>query len=434
MALRVEDVVKLKSLQDFELEAGKSGLSRYVACAGILDYECVDKVQDVPHPLFEDASLVISSLLFAKEDPSLILPALERLLEVGASAFAYKTIFFHKMPPEVIAFAEEKHFPIFRFGQGTYFENVIFEIMEAVQYDDARVLTESRIRYILDNQLTPQETAELSQGLSLRFRRFACAAYLKARTDIPPLDTQRLLRNYYHYKYFKEKAMVGSFNGGIFLLMTANSPSPGQFHLIYQEYLQISGLHQDDLITAFSQIHDAHKRLPACIRESLWAYRAAALEAAASSRYNKAPTITDFRRSGTWQFLVPLANQTALTDYAASYLAPLEGKEGLLETALAWVYTGGDLTLTAQALHCHQNTIRYRLSRMKDLLEAGDPNTASIAGTSESADTAGTATTAKPDGESTDVPPSITDFQLYERLSAALKVRQLAELGEDEDA
>ena len=417
MALRVEDVVKLKSLQGFELEAGEGGLQRYVACAGILDYECVNGVDDMPDPLFEDGSLVISSLLFAREDPSLILPALEKLLEVGASAFAYKTIFFQEMPPEVLDFAEKKNFSIFRFGQGTYFENIIFEIMEAVQYDDARVLTESRIHYILDNHLTPQEAAQLSQGLSLRFRRYACAAYFKHRPGQPPLDTQRILRSYYHNKYFKEKAMVGSFDGGIFLLMTAGNPAPGQFHLIYQEYLGLSGLDQTSLITAFSQVHDAHKHLPSCIWESFWAYRAAALEnvttdwlgaAANPSATLSSSVVTDFRHCGTWQFLVPLAEQPALAGYAVSYLSPLEEKEELLRTARTWVHMGGDLALTAQALHCHQNTIRYRLSRMKELLEAEDPS-ASLTPASR----------------------TITDFQLYERLSAALKVRQLTELNEE---
>ena len=68
----------------------------------------------------------------------------------------------------------------------------------------------------------------------------------------------------------------------------------------------------------------------------------------------------------------------------------------MLETAQVWVQTGGDLLQTADMLDCHQNTVRYRINRIRELTES---------------EAAGT----------------ITDFQLYERLSAALKVRKLSE-------
>jgi len=81
MALRVSDILKLKGLTGLKLEAGSAGLDRYVASAGILDYEYVTSAPRLTNPLFNEGSFVISSLLFAKDDPSLLLPAVKQLAE-----------------------------------------------------------------------------------------------------------------------------------------------------------------------------------------------------------------------------------------------------------------------------------------------------------------------------------------------------------------
>jgi PucR C-terminal helix-turn-helix domain len=58
---------------------------------------------------------------------------------------------------------------------------------------------------------------------------------------------------------------------------------------------------------------------------------------------------------------------------ARSRLAPLAeltpaGRERMEETALAFVQHGGNAAAMARALHLHPQTIRYRLSRLRDLL------------------------------------------------------------------
>ena len=387
MALRVSDIIKLKGLAGLKLEAGGDGLNRYVASAGILDYEYVTTASRLTTHLFNDNSFVISSLLFAKDDPSLILPAIRQLVSAGISAFAYKEVFYHQLPQEVIDYADEHALPLFRFGAGSYFEDIIFEIMDAVQQDDTRILTDSRIQYILENHLTPAESAQLGQNLSLKFRRYIQAAYLKNRPDQPPLNIQRLLRSYYHRNPLREKVMLGNYEGGLLLLMTASGNGKGTFQSIFREYLEVSGIHPEQVTVTFSSIYDAHHNLPACIRECCWAHRAA--------RAEDVPSL-HFHEGGTWRFLVPLHEQPALADFAEKYLTPLDAKPDLMETAQVWIATGGDLVKTADKLGCHQNTVRYRLGRIRELTE---PSAAQ----------------------------QVTDFQLYERLSAALKVRQLNE-------
>lgn len=385
MALRVSDIINLKGLSGLKLEAGKEGLFRHVSSAGILDYEYVTSAPELANPLFNNDSFVISSLLFAKDNPDLILPAIRQLVGAGISAFAYKEVFYQQLPQEVLDYADEHALPVFRFGADSFFEDIIFEIMDAVQLDDTRILTENRIQYILENQLNQAEASELVRNLSLKFRRYIQAAYIKSRPGQPELNIQRLLRSYYHSNPLRKKIMLGNYNDGLILLMTSSGNSDIVFHSIFREYMETSGIDSSQVFSTFSSTYESLYHLPECIRECCWAYEAAREEGVQTLH---------FQDSGIWRYLVPLYEQPSLADFAERYLKPLEARPDLLETAQVWVQTGGDLLRTADILDCHQNTVRYRIGRIRNLAE------------SESAG-------------------AITDFQLYERLSAALKVRKL---------
>ena len=46
----------------------------------------------------------------------------------------------------------------------------------------------------------------------------------------------------------------------------------------------------------------------------------------------------------------------------------------LMETAVIYVKNGGDTIHTSQVLHVHKNTVRYRITKLKELIPAGDEN------------------------------------------------------------
>lgn len=70
--------------------------------------------------------------------------------------------------------------------------------------------------------------------------------------------------------------------------------------------------------------------------------------------------------------LLVAAAPDAARDSARSVLGalldqPVERRTSILETFDAWVEAGGSTQETAATLHCHRNTIRYRLDRLEEL-------------------------------------------------------------------
>ena len=81
MALTVKDIMTLPTLSCMELVAGEKGTNRSITCAGIADHEFAEGMNFNEPDYFEKDSIVITSLLFARDNPDLILPAVEFLVK-----------------------------------------------------------------------------------------------------------------------------------------------------------------------------------------------------------------------------------------------------------------------------------------------------------------------------------------------------------------
>ena len=118
MAITILEAMKLPTFKDFDLVAGYRGLDREIQRASILDYEYESSLFDKPiQTYFEKEDFVISSLIYAKDDPSLILESVKGLISDGVSGLAIKNIYYDELPEEVIKYANQMDFPIFMFDK-----------------------------------------------------------------------------------------------------------------------------------------------------------------------------------------------------------------------------------------------------------------------------------------------------------------------------
>ena len=98
-----------------------------------------------------------------------------------------------------------------------------------------------------------------------------------------------------------------------------------------------------------------------------------------------------YDKIGIFRILIPLQKEAALAMYSSEILKPLSGRDELMETMFAYVEHGGDVAATACDCRCHQNTIRYRLMKVRELMGMEDR----------------------------------TDAELYEEFSAAVRIARL---------
>ena len=154
MAVTINDLLNLDALRDFKLVAGKKGLDRTVTGTEILDFEFMDEGLAYRERALRGSSLVLTSLLFAKDEPELILKAVKKLISQNVQAMAYKPVFFNDLPAEALAYADKMEFPILKFGHDEFFEDIIFSIRSLVERDDILGLTEPLIGEMLTREFT----------------------------------------------------------------------------------------------------------------------------------------------------------------------------------------------------------------------------------------------------------------------------------------
>ena len=363
MALQVREIIQLQGLQGLRLISGEGGLDRIVCSAGIADYEFAAGVEYHNDKAFEKESFVISSLLFAQNDSNRILDALKELNRAGVSAFAYKSIIYQQLPQEVIDYSNANELPIFTFGQDLYFENVIFEIMDAVQRDDTQLLSEDRIRLMIENQMSGEEVLRISKSISLLFKPYARAVYIKESNKDDRLDAARILRSYYLNKRLKQKCLLCRYRKGLFAILTSSYEQTDKFEVILKELMDSLSIEDEEVCLCRSNVHKSYEELDRCFRESYHTYTAGVIDNVEYSGYDDI---------GAFQYLVPLKDNGVLNQYADNLLAPLRDKEEFLYTVLTFIAHNGDIAATAADCNCHQNTVRYRLTKVRELIRAED--------------------------------------------------------------
>ena len=352
MALTVKDILELPCGQKMTPIAGLGGLDRPVVTCEIADYE-FDPDVNYDASLEMDANgFIITSFLFAKDDPSLILKSVAQMHEIGMACVAFKRIIYSELPAEVVAFADKHDFPIITLEDDLWFENIIFDIMYAVQFDDKVYLSEEKIDSMLSGTMNRSELDIILKGISLKLRAFVSVVYISG----DPLDAGRILRGFYQLKGFHGKGLMVRYGDGLFLITTSARGDHKSHDLIRREAFESLGI-SADVPMGMSDVHESAD-LDRAFRES----RQCLLSSAAAGE-----TFDRFRHTGICRVLLPALGDEGSVAFAKDLLDPLEERNDFLETAGEYVASGGDIAKAAAALHCHQNTIRYRLGRIREL-------------------------------------------------------------------
>ena len=145
--IHISELLNLTLFEDFNIIAGASGINNAMSNIVILEYESFTDSYEV----FSCGDFVLSSLFFAKDNPSLIEEALLNLIKREVSGIAIKTVFFNDIPEKIKKIANRQGIPIFLFSN-TYMEDLIICANELLQSKSHFIVYEEKIAKLLDNR------------------------------------------------------------------------------------------------------------------------------------------------------------------------------------------------------------------------------------------------------------------------------------------
>ncbi|WP_130861287.1 PucR family transcriptional regulator [Bacilliculturomica massiliensis] len=374
MSITVAEVYKLPTLKNVKILTGKSGFQNQVDRMGILDYEFISyKMQGE----FIKNDFVLSSLLFAKDDINLMSAAVKTLIDNGVSLLGIKDIYYQELPADLLQYAVEKDFSIFLFSHDAYFEDIITDVTDTLRLIDRDQLIEMKVDNLIGNELSRSLVRELALDINPVFRESCCAIFCRPGSHAEEGVLFRTLERLRRLEYFRSENSVFRYKNGFIAVLTTGSAAeilddsrpeirnasqtPRQ---ILTAFLTQTGLLPEEyymgVSDCFSQLHYLDK----AVQQSLFSCSVCRLENRHTVFYSEI---------GLYRVILPYLHDYWLSDYCKSIVEPIRQYDekysaDLFHTAAVYVQNDGSVKQTAAALFQHENTVRYRIGKIRELM------------------------------------------------------------------
>ncbi len=369
MGVAVFDILQLSTFSKFNLIAGNRGLNNPVKKVNVLDYE-FDLAKRSGHKRckFDKESFIVTSMLFAKDDPGEILKAVEYLIEDQASGLAIKNIYYDGLGKDVIDYADKMNFPILIFDKSSGpIENIVTQIANRIKESESLEAQEIKLQTLAERNVCASMVRSMAMELNSLFEENCFSIFCRPKTYLS--DTHLQYQIGYAKRFLDKYSSVFHYKDGILFIITASEFKAKREALISQ-ILCRCGIKKDEFHIAVSSFHDQLSELDLCICESMYAMQFGEI----SGRDYSA-----FEDLGIYQVIFPhLKDIWYYKFYQKTILPVLEYdakyNSSLLPTAEEYIRQNGNIKVTAEKLILHENTIRYRLNKIKEIWNIDQQN------------------------------------------------------------
>lgn len=363
--LDVASLAQFDFFQHFRPYAGTSGNYRIISNVVILDHEVL--LNDYSD--FHEGDFVITNLLYGKDHPELIQSSFMTLMEKGVSAIAIKSIFYDTLPGEIMTMADQYQVPVFFFNH-IYIEDVLLTIM-----DDLRNSSNASYYEKLVDRMRRVDHDEAIQ-LFLEESKIPSSAslftiYLSYKAPMDEITLQRNFNQILHQKNRQpngEHTLLIKYKKGFLLLIYSNDEAQLKKYLTdWKFHLADLGLSPKDYHVGIMDTLLNARQLDLGILRCLYANELAIVQ-----------NQETFYSGMGLNHLFLGARDAA---YTHAYLSELEtairNQESkdtthLMDTLRSSVKHHFHMEKISQELFTHPNTIRYRLGKIKAILNCQD--------------------------------------------------------------
>ena len=366
MTITVSELLQIPYFSSTRLVAGAGGSNKRIRTAALLDYE-YSRSYEMKKQVFLKDDLLVSSLMFAQNDPEALEKALRELIDIGAAALVYKPVFYDDLPKAVLAMAEENDFPILRADPSLNMEDYIYHVIDNLQLIRRLETLSAILGDLIWNRTSRAGLPEAADALIPNHRSYIYAAYLRPAGSGETLSPMNLYNGTGVLKKVSGILSICRYGEGIFLLLSDQFSDEDKYANRMEDVLAYLGLSKEELFIGTGEVCNCPDEIDLAVQQAHNANMSARI---------LGQSWLPFKDTGVFQILIPHAKSAHMIHFMKKYLAPLledpdEKKAELLRTAVTFVLSGSDVTACAERLFCHKNTVRYRMSSLHDLL---DPN------------------------------------------------------------
>ena len=319
-------MLMLYTISDFSREyegsvrliAGSDGVSRAVSGVGILDYELMPGLKNKYQRVnFSSDEIILSTFLYAKDDPYLITEAVKYLVAKGTSGLIIKNVLHIPIPDQAIRYANARHYPVFlTTDDSLFFDSVIYEVKRHIEQLTSIDFAQREID-ALRTDVSPESICRRIRGLNPSFLDEAVALFASFAEPLDPRTFLQIERLCAKSTLAGCHNMLAPYDGGLLFVATSDS----------EQTLDV-------------------ERIMQALTEPV--------------RYTQL---------GILRTVMPFAETPEMRSFSEAILSPIREHDSehgseLESTLAAFIENGRRIEQTAKQTGQHPNTIRYRLDKV----------------------------------------------------------------------
>ncbi len=349
-----------------KLIAGEGGMANPVSGCSILDYELVPNLKDKYFRFTpRDKQLVLATFLYAKDNPFLLIDAVKQLYQKKASGLAIKNVFKLQIPESVIRYANAKNFPIFLIESNHLrLEEIVYNVKRQNELLSDNKYFSEVLTDTLEQELSPSQIRLNALKLNMSFRnRFFCI-YAEPDDFLTSIEISKCIENYRNSTLYTNEDFIAEFRKGIVIVKSGEYfTNQDQYTFVKAIFKEVFGKERPNR-TGISDIHNGLMDFRKALQEAIYS---AYFSANDGYHYHYYEDI------GIYRLVFTSLQDEASLRFSNAFIEPIEeydaeNKTELLNTLMEYIRSDLDYSKTAAILNQHEQTIRYRIKRVCDII------------------------------------------------------------------
>lgn len=357
MNIKVSNILKHPTFKEAKVLAGKNGLHRKINRVSVFDCAVPDDL--VEQKIIDDGDFFISGLLQFKDDYEGLKHFIHILCYLNSSGLCVMSNDYGSvLTDEILKLCDDKRFPVIQLDENIPYAYVMDTVNRFLAMENLNAINELKIDKILSSNLSEKEKVELLHSINSNMERYLQVIYIKGEAK------SLFFADELNVEYLNMPTDIFINSKRRKLIIASNNSKAKLIQHINTIRTNIDE-HIENPVMGISRIHDM-KMVDRCLNEA-----SLALSAAKTLGIN----IKEYNPLSSSQLLISLQDSKELEEFYTAFLEKLktiasgDALEETIRTIEIYVLNKGDFKKTGKILNQHENTIRYRINKVRDALE-----------------------------------------------------------------
>ncbi|MDR1068812.1 MAG: PucR family transcriptional regulator ligand-binding domain-containing protein [Clostridiales Family XIII bacterium] len=359
MSVTVRNILSLPSFQGASILAGEDFLDNRILQVSIAD----SPVSELDYEISRGGDFYLSVFYFEKDSIESTYQFLDALIDTKASGLCIFDEYVQNLPDEIIAYCNDHRFPVLLVSVTIPYASIIREIMELIILDGQNTLLANKITSLISGALDDKHKLLTLQEINPHFQNYISAVYVLFTGDADSSAGAPIVgfinRRVDSFALMYERGLLG--------LITYNAPSGRHVEEKIDHYIAAITSLCPQTVIGVSGNGAPLQGAATPINQALFAAKIGINNNAGSS-------VVAYDKLGITKLLLRLSGHKEMEDFCHEILDPLlahDEKNGsqLFDTMRVFLEQKKDYRVTAKTLFVHENTVRYRIEKAKEIIE-----------------------------------------------------------------